>query len=238
MPLRPKLKVDWRLEDQITSYMTKQGMVVIESPPMLLTSRWDGGEAWRVFYPSIFNLRFISDSSENYKIGLPRYRLLPNLLSEETLPYPLAPSKKLSDRIESAPEGMFEYTRVVRTEPITPLVGKDEDSDRAVDNWLKETRVSYGDFKTTLKNFSLEMLRNNAYPNYLAMVDWVNWGIKENEQHRWHKGLCYMNPKMWTKDEFLAFIPELPQIRRTLSGRQRDVLDNMLSEEIKIRGIL
>ncbi len=207
--------------------------MVIENPPVLLTSYADGGETWRVFYPSIFNLRFVSDPTEDYKVGLPRYRLLPNLLSEETLAFPMEASKKLSDQIEGASEGTSEYTRAVRTEPITPLVSKEVNPDRAIENWLRETRVPYSDFKKTLKNFSLEMLRSNAYPNYLAMVDWVNWGVKENEKHRWHKGLCYMNPKMWTKDEFLAFLPELPKVRRTLTERQRDVLDNMLSEAVK-----
>ncbi len=212
--------------------------MIIESPPILLTSHADGGETWRIFFPSIFNLRFVGDPTENYRVGLPRYRLLPNLLSEETLPVPIKASKRLSDRIEGASEGTFEYTRVVRTEPITPLISKGVPEDKALTNWLRDTKVPYSDFKKTLKNFSLEMLRNNAYPNYLAMVDWVNWGIKENEKHRWHKGLCYMNPKMWTKEEFLEFLPTLPKVRRSLTERQRDVLDGMLSEAIKSQGIL
>lgn len=89
-----------------------------------------------------------------------------------------------------------------------------------------------------MAKFVLELRSKDYIPNYIEMVNWVNWGVFDRESHLYHRGIRYMIPKMWSLEDFKSSLRDLPRFRQQMSETQKYVFDYLLSKEKLARGLI
>ena len=142
-----------------------------------MSSPLDDGEIWRLFWPNWENIRFISDESERYDLGISNYRLLPSYAKEVSLPEPLPTSLDIADQAETKKRKSIDYTRYVITDLIIPIVsGTEQEPDAYLEEYLQDFKLTLKDFKDILVPFVKELRKKDYIPNYKEIINWVNWG--------------------------------------------------------------